>query len=206
MKNSARIQAQQKKLSRKLGLEIQRSLERYTELKEHGGSDPFYADGANMNLCRNHVIYFRKRIEAELDPEYYPAEYSWEIPEKVNNNYMANSDQIRRRAERTLEVLKNNKDFQYLQEKVGSLLEKEIKQWRYTNPACYVLGIEDAIRRNDLIAMRRCGNPEYYIRFLRESREKLEELLKSEEIQEEDLKPQPREGQLTIWDFIGEKI
>lgn len=106
MKNSMKT-PDQKKRSKQLGKEIRDNLERYEYLRAHGGSDPFWSDGVNMNLCRNHAIYLRSRVETDLDPE-------------------------------------------------------------------------------------------YYVKYLRESRKKLEVILGSEY-----LEPKIREGQLTIWDFIG---
>lgn len=41
-------------------------LERYQhwqKLYEDGGSDPFYTDGANLALVRNHIIYYKKQME-----------------------------------------------------------------------------------------------------------------------------------------------
>lgn len=144
MKNSMKT-PDQKKRSKQLGKEIRDSKKRYEDLRVHGGSDPFWSDGVNMNLCRNHVMYFRKQVETELDPENYPEEYFQEIPAEVSVHYMA-----------------------------------------------------DAIRRDDLVVMRRCQDPEYYVKYLRESRKKLDEILGSS-----ILEPKLREGQLTIWDFIG---
>ena len=85
MKNSMKT-PDQKKRSKQLGKEIRK---RYEDLRVHGGSDPFWSDGANMNLCRNHVMYFRKQVETELDPENYPEEYFLEIPAEVSVHYMA---------------------------------------------------------------------------------------------------------------------
>ena len=31
--------------------------------QEHGGSDPNYDDGVNMNLTRNHIIYYKNELE-----------------------------------------------------------------------------------------------------------------------------------------------
>ena len=70
MKNSMKT-PDQKKRSKQLGKEIRDSRKRYEDLRVHGGSDPFWSDGANMNLCRNHVMYFRKQVETELDPEVF---------------------------------------------------------------------------------------------------------------------------------------
>ena len=150
----------------------------------------------NMNLCRKHVIYLRSRVETDLDPEYYPDEYGLEIPEEVDNNYMADPDGIRSRTKAALEVLKENQDFQYLRNKLSGDLDKESDQCM--NSVRYVLGLEDAIQRDDLVVMRRCQDPEFYVNYLRNSRKKLEVILGSEY-----LEPKIREGQLTIWDFIG---
>ena len=195
MKNSMKT-PDQKKRSKQLGKEIQDSRKRYEDLRVHGGSDPFWSDGVNMNLCRSHVMYFRKQVETELDPENYPEEYGLEIPEEVDNNYMADPDGIRSRTKAALEVLKENQDFQYLRNKLSGDLDKESDQCM--NSVRYVLGLEDAIRRDDLVVMRRCQDPEFYVNYLRNSRKKLEVILGSEY-----LEPKIREGQLTIWDFIG---
>ena len=169
MKNSMKT-PDQKKRSKQLGKEIRDSRKRYEDLRIHGGSDPFWSDGANMNLCRNHVMYFRKQVETELDPENYPEEYFLEIPAEVSVHYMADPDGIRSRSTAALEVLKENQDFQYLRSKLSG----------------------------DLVVMRRCQDPEYYVKYLRESRKKLDKILGSP-----ILEPKLREGQLTIWDFIG---
>lgn len=195
MKSSTKM-PDQKKLSKELGAEILDNRRRYEELKTHGGADPFWPDGVNMNLCRNHVLYLRKRIEMELEPADYPEEYYLEIPEKVDGDYMANPDGIRREAKAALEVLKENQDFQYLRGKLSPDLDKEASQCM--KPVRYVLGMEDAIRRNDLVVMRRCRDPEYYVKYLRDSRKKLDEILGSEV-----LEPTLHEGQLTIFDFMG---
>lgn len=159
MKNSMKT-PDQKKRSKQLGKEIRDNLERYEYLRAHGGSDPFWSDGVNMNLCRKHVIYLRSRTKAAL------------------------------------EVLKENQDFRYLRNKLSGDLDKESDQCM--NSVRYVLGLEDAIRRDDLVVMRRCQDPEFYVNYLRNSRKKLEVILGSEY-----LEPKIREGQLTIWDFIG---
>ena len=122
MKNSTKM-PDPKKLSKELGAKIRNERNEYEKLRVHGGQDPFWSDGVNMNLCRNHVIYLRKRIENELD---------------------------------------------------------------------------ESVRNDDLIEMRRCQSLEYYVKYLRDSRKKLDEILDLEV-----LEPKLHEGQLTIWDYIG---
>lgn len=66
-----------------------------------GCNDPFWPDGCNMNLTRNHIIYYKKKME-ELcleTGETLPDEYYIQIPPKVDNGYMADLRQ-RKRVER----------------------------------------------------------------------------------------------------------
>lgn len=42
--------------------DIQRELAHWHFLRDHGGQDPFWPDGVNMNLTRNHIIYARRQI------------------------------------------------------------------------------------------------------------------------------------------------
>lgn len=43
--------------------ELIREYEHWEYLKEYGGSDPHYDDGVNMNLTRNHIIYYKNELE-----------------------------------------------------------------------------------------------------------------------------------------------
>ena len=48
----------------------------WENLRVCGGQDPFWPDGVNMNLTRNHVIY-AKRCLREM-----AAEHGWELPDE----------------------------------------------------------------------------------------------------------------------------
>ena len=68
--------------------------------RDEGGSDPAWADGANMNLLRNHMIYAKQEI-LRLCAEYQipePKELFIPIPSYVDSNYFAkpNSDRAQR--------------------------------------------------------------------------------------------------------------
>ena len=36
--------------------------ERWNDLYENGGQDPFWEDGVNLNLTRNHILYAQKEM------------------------------------------------------------------------------------------------------------------------------------------------
>ncbi len=75
--------------------DISSSFERWTFIKDNGCNDPSWADGVNMNLIRNHILYFKQKI---LDVCYennfqIPQEYYIPTPPEVDNNYMSNLEQ-----------------------------------------------------------------------------------------------------------------
>lgn len=59
--------------------------------RDKGGSDPFWSDGDNMNLCRNHIIDDRRRIEEIIarDGIEPPAELLIPVPPEVSAEFMA---------------------------------------------------------------------------------------------------------------------
>lgn len=64
------------------------SRDRWNEILAGGCNDPFWPDGTNMNLVRNHIIYFRKRIRelCETNGMIAPEEADWDLPPKVPEN------------------------------------------------------------------------------------------------------------------------
>lgn len=74
-------------------------------------NDPFWTDGVNLNLVRNHIIYGRRLCEEELQEGDYPEEYYLPLPEKVPPNYMVKGDEIRRKASELMRNIKENPDY-----------------------------------------------------------------------------------------------
>ncbi len=76
---------------------ITESLGRWVKIAQDGCSDPAWADGTNMNLCRSHVIYGKCRVE-ELCAEYgltIPMEFYASTPPYVDENYFVNPESER---------------------------------------------------------------------------------------------------------------
>ena len=72
---------------------LKREFDHWTYLYENGGSDPFFADGMNLNLTRNHIISFKMQMddilkedndELSLFPVNYPDIYYKETPQEVS--------------------------------------------------------------------------------------------------------------------------
>lgn len=91
-------------------------LERYQhwqKLYEDGGSDPFYTDGVNLALVRNHIIYYKKQMEeaclalaCDLPDVYFRT-----LPPEVPEGYMAKPDEIRQAARETLAAYEKDENY-----------------------------------------------------------------------------------------------
>lgn len=155
-----------KKENENLAEELEKSFERWEHLKEHGGSDPFYADGTNMNLVRNHIMYYKNKMVEEYGRDYekYPEIFYRELPLEVDNDYMARAGEIKDGAAQALEYYLSDPNFHYLLANKGMLTEKEAKQISLYNVLGYASGLASAIKDGDLISMRRhAGRPEGYL-------------------------------------------
>ena len=52
-----------------LHAELQRDIDRWNDIKVNGCNDPFWPDGVNLNLKRNHIIYdLRQLAELQQSP------------------------------------------------------------------------------------------------------------------------------------------
>lgn len=144
-----------KKMNKKitdLGKELHDSYELWNTLYTTIGHDPTWPDGVNLNLVRNHILYYRHQCE---DAGVYPEEYSLEVPEEVDNNYCACADEIRSEAVKKLALYRKNRDYKYLLKNRTMLSEKEQENIHIGNVIGYVTGLEKAIENDDLVTMRR---------------------------------------------------
>ena len=172
--------------AKKIKQEMQAEYCRWETLKTCGGNDPWWEDGYNMNLVRNHIISLRYQCEKELKPEEYPEEYNRPIPQQVDDRYMARPDEIRRNAANTLRICLESTAYQYVKANYKVLgMDAEIA----------MLPVEDLQKSKDLVYMRRYEKPERILNQLQECKEKIMKLLG------EDKKDLP-EGQLSIFDFM----
>ena len=67
----------------------------WNHINENGCNDPFWPDGCNMNLTRNHIISYKRDVAGlcEETGMQLPEEYFLKIPPEVDDNYMANLKQ-----------------------------------------------------------------------------------------------------------------
>lgn len=98
-----------------LNEQIEERIAHWKYVYENGSGDPFWADGVNLNLIRNHVIYYLRQLkELEekptqmslfevMDSAPIDLETDSRIPQKVEDEFMAKDrelyyyDTVRRR-------------------------------------------------------------------------------------------------------------
>lgn len=71
---------------------------RWGDFNEKGTSDPFWPDGCNINLTRNHILSYRNQIAKLCEENGFslPFEYFLKVPPEVDDNYMANLEEKER--------------------------------------------------------------------------------------------------------------
>ncbi len=143
--------------------ELQNSFDRWDHIFEHGCSDPFWPDGINLNLVRNHIFYYRKQIEEKYPEGQRPEIYDREVPPEVDNYYIARVEEIRAAAKSSLEVYRVDDNFRYLKNHADALHPKDRQKIGVMNVIGYVTGLERAIVEDDLVTMRRHEYPERYV-------------------------------------------
>lgn len=80
---------------KKLCKDIRDEIDHWEYINQNGCNDPFWPDGCNMNLTRNHIIYAKNQISAICEEHGLPIpeEMYLPIPPEVDSYYMANLDQ-----------------------------------------------------------------------------------------------------------------
>ena len=166
----------------------------WKKIYQNGCGDPFWPDGTNLNLTRNHIIWYRRQCEEELNADDFPEQYYIPVPEEVDSKYMARADEIREHAQRTLNVYLGDENYQYLLSN-GDRIDEKLAYSIGVRPVLgYVDGLRSSINNDQLVYMRRHEHPDMYLDSFRECRKRLEAVLGREKI----LPP----GQLSIFDVF----
>ena len=162
--------------------ELEKAYAQWESLYKQGGSDPFYPDGVNLNLVRNHILYFKRQIE-ETQPLYKNSEaYQRELPPQVEDSYMARAEEIRTHAKAALAAYRSDPYYQYLLHHREELDDAGLKKTSIQAVLNYAQGLETAIRQDDLVTMRRHERPDRYLDSFRFCAVKVREVLQSQEL------------------------
>ena len=162
--------------------ELKKVYAQWESLYKQGGSDPFYPDGVNLNLVRNHILYFKRQIE-ETQPLYMNSEaYQRELPPQVEDGYMARAEEIRAHAKASLVSYHADPYYQYLLHHREELDDAGLKKTSIRAVLNYARSLETAIQEDDLVTMRRHERAERYLDSFRACAVKVRDVLESQEL------------------------
>ena len=152
---------------------LEKSFARWDFIRENGCSDPFWADGVNMNLVRNHIIFYKQKLSEETTLFLLPEAFYRETPPLVDNDYMARADEIRQNAARSMQKIDEDENLKFVREQSGNLTEKQLKQLCIPAILDYAENLRRAIFEDDLLTMRRYENPKSYLDSFQSAAQKL---------------------------------
>ena len=171
-------------LINELTISCQESYDSWKCIYNGGGSDPFWADGVNLNLVRNHIIYYKRQMQ-EISEEYgcfLPEVYYREVPPKVESDYMAETDKILEDALKVKEIFRENADYQKLLSYADKLTDEQEKAVCYDTVMNYAKCLERAVDSKNFIDMRRYSNYTAYLKAFTDCLAKIEKLFEKERI------------------------
>ena len=144
--------------------ELEKEYARWDEVFTRGGSDPFWTDGVNLELTRNHILHYKEQL-AKQDNSLFglPDIYYRETPPEVDPNYMARPDEIRENARKAMKIIDADENLKFVWEQAPHLSEAQYKQFCIAAVINYAENLRRAIAEDDLIIMRRYENPERYL-------------------------------------------
>ena len=138
-------------------LQCSKSYEQWQSIFENGCQDSFWEDGINLNLVRNHIIYFQRQMNALCEEIGYlkPEICGREIPKAVDPHYMAGTEKIEKQARKALDLIEQCDEYCKLVSFGKQLTDEQKTAVYYSVTLGYVNNLKNAIDSKDYVAMRR---------------------------------------------------
>lgn len=134
-----------------------KAYQNWENTRETGCHDPHYDDSVNLNLLRNHILYYKNQMEERYGEDLgkYLEIYFKELPPEMDRGFMVKAAEIRDKAAESLEIYLSDANFCFLLYNRELLDKKEAERISIENVLRYVSGLAAALREDDLITMRR---------------------------------------------------
>ncbi len=134
---------------------IQEKAHRHWEdIYENGCFAPSWPDGTNLNLVRNHMLYYQRKIEERYGESEKPSITYESVSDKVEQDYMARKDEIIQRAAEFYVECSKMQEVQYLLLEADYLSEKDISCLNIMIDIHRCKSLGKAIVNNDYVTMR----------------------------------------------------
>lgn len=157
--------------------ELKKDYERWSRLFCQGGQDPFWTDGNNLQIVRNHIIYDKTRLEKEGDTAVMPKEYSWPLPPEIPSGYMARGKDLWYHGLECYKQYVADENYQYLCQVKDALSPGIKKESHIESVVGYVYAVQSALMEKDYLLLRRHEHPEMGLKRFRACRKCVEDLM-----------------------------
>lgn len=156
---------------------LEEGFQRYDEALENGCNDPLWADGVDLNLIENHIIIAKRNIEEVFSIEDYPDIHYRVTPRKIDSGYMVKPDKIQERAKGVLDTFNNYFYLEELKDASCYLDKNQLLETGVRSVLCLVQYLDETIKEDDLIGMRRLSkDPDYKMKEFEKTCENLREI------------------------------
>ncbi len=158
---------------------------RWTEIFENGGHDPWYEDGYNLNLERNHIISDKRQL-VQQPVEGLPEEYYYPLPPELPDSFMVLNREIWYGALKSYKSYLNDENYKYLCQIRDGLSKEAIKRSSINIVTGYKDTLETALKKKDFLTLRRHEKPENYLESFAECRVRIENIQLTEQEKKEE--------------------
>lgn len=145
-------------ISEKYDRKLQELYARWNLWRQVGAPDAVMSDGIYLNNLRQGIQALLRQIERELPEEEYPECYFSPLPPVMDEAYMADTNEIRRAAERAIETYKKNADYQWVSAHFCELPNDAPETGQAYHLLCHKENLQEAILDEDILAMKRASN------------------------------------------------
>lgn len=189
------------KSSREWQMLYRQHIDQWQRVHGYGDGGKMWTDGITLNQIRRELLHARE-ILSSLGEEVV-------IPPEMDENYMADAEGIRKRAEGSLEKYLQSEDYQYLLSMVSCLTDAQQKRTRILWALGNVNNLEQAVRQDDLVVMREFGALGQFDRMIADTAKRVRELPqviskgKKKKAGQKENADWQIEGQMSIFDLAS---
>ncbi|VYU01410.1 Uncharacterised protein [uncultured Clostridium sp.] len=135
--------------------ELEKDYARWEQVYMAGSKDPFWPDGVNANLCRNHILCGKRRIRELYPDAEMPEIYYRPLPQELPAEYMARKEELRSAALRSYTRYISDENFCFIRNHVERIPETDALRGILDALLARADVLKNAVLSGDYVAMRR---------------------------------------------------
>ena len=137
----------------------------WKNIRQNGCRDPCWADGVNLNLVRNHIIYAKEKIKEYCEQEGVDTSpiFLLELPPQVAPNFMTNAESIKENAKLLLTKIEQMTEYAELMNIHCELSDEQRKTCGSARFFSQIQWLKQSVARNEFVEMRRFVWQEEYL-------------------------------------------